>query len=61
MPLYYGRENLAQEEQFLLTSIIPVGVQKAKKYGFVRRSWKYILIDDALYIRAMDLVLWRVV
>ena len=60
MPLYYGRENLAQEEQSLLTSIILVGVEKAKKYGFVIRAWKYILIDDALYMRGANLVLWRV-
>ena len=38
MPIYHGRENLAQEEQFLLIGILPMGVEKAKKYGFVRRA-----------------------
>ena len=38
LPLYHGRENLAQEEEFLLTGIIPKDIQKSKKYGFVRRA-----------------------
>ena len=40
MPLYHGRESLAKEEEFLLTGIIPSDVEKAKRYGFVRRASK---------------------
>ena len=38
MPMYYGRENLAQEEQFLLIGILPMGVEKAKKVWFCEKS-----------------------
>ena len=57
MPLYHGRESLAKEEEFLLTGIIPSNVEKAKRYGFVRRASKYTLIGDVLYMRGADLVL----
>ena len=39
-PLYEGREHLELEEEFLLTGIIPAIIEKAKKYGFVRRATK---------------------
>ena len=48
---------MAQDKTLFFIGIILVGVGKAKKYGFVRRAQKYILIDDALYIRGVDLVL----
>ena len=38
--LYEGREHLELEEEFLLTGIIPAIIEKAKKYGFVRRATK---------------------
>ena len=60
LPLYHGRESLAQEEEFLLTGIIPEDIQKSKKYGFVRRASKYKLIGDVLYMKGADLVLRRV-
>ena len=44
LPLYRGRETLAQEEEFLLTGIVPKTIEKSKKYGFVRRANKYKLI-----------------
>ena len=60
LSLYHGRESLAQEEEFLLTGIIPEDIQKSKKYGFVRRASKYKLIGDVLYMKGADLVLRRV-
>ena len=59
-PLYRGQESLAQEEEFLLTGIIPKTIEKAKKYGFVRRACKYMLIGDILYMQGADHVLRRV-
>ena len=55
--LYRGRETLAQEEEFLLTGLIPQEIEKSKKYGFVRRASKYKLIGDVLYMQGADLVL----
>ena len=60
VPLYHGRETLAQEEEVLLTGIIPKTIEKSKKYGFVRRASKYKLIADVLYMQGADLVLRRV-
>ena len=60
IPMYCGRESLSKEENFLLTGIIPGDVEKHKKYGFVRRSKKYMLMDDVLYMRGADCVLRRV-
>ena len=50
-PLYQGRETLTKEEEFLLIGIIPKNIEKSKKYGFVRRSSKYKLIGDVLYMK----------
>ena len=60
LPLYQGREGLALEEEFLLTGVIPKVIEKAKKYGFLRRAYKYKLIGDTLYMKGADLVLRRV-
>ena len=51
---------MAQEEEFLLTGIFPEGIEKAKKYNFVRRASRYKMIGDVLYMRGADLVLRRV-
>ena len=40
LPLYQGREGLALEEELLLTGVIPKVIEKAKKYGFLRRGYK---------------------
>lgn len=58
--LYRGRETLAQEEEFLLTGLIPQGIEKSKRYSFVRRACRYKLIGDVLYMQGADLVLRRV-
>lgn len=60
LPLYCGRESLGEEEEFLLTGLIPKGIEKAKKYGFLRRVARYKLIGDVLYMLGADLVLRRV-
>ena len=60
MPLYHGRESLAKEEEFLLTGIIPPGIEKSRKYGFLRRASHYKLIGDTLYMKGADLVLRQV-
>ena len=60
LPFYHGRESLAQEEEFLLTGIIPKTIEKAKKYGFLCRACKYRLIGDILYMQGADLVLRQV-
>ena len=57
LPLYCGRESLAKEEEFLLTGVVPKTLNKAKKYGFIRRARKYKLIGDTLYMKGADLVL----
>ncbi|MCO5595840.1 hypothetical protein L7F22_049891 [Adiantum nelumboides] len=49
-PLYCGREILAREEEFLLTRVVPKDIEKPKKYGFLRRAYKYKLIGDVLYM-----------
>ncbi|MCO5577623.1 hypothetical protein L7F22_031454 [Adiantum nelumboides] len=59
-PLYCGREILAREEEFLLTRVVPKDIEKPKKYGFLRRAYKYKLIGDVLYMLGADLVLKRV-
>lgn len=60
LPLYCGQETLAQEEEFLLTGVIPNGIEKYKKYEIVHRACKYKLIEDVLYMLGADLVLQRV-
>ena len=60
LPLYQGREGLALEEEFLLTGVIPKVIEKAKKYGFLHKAYKYKLIGDTLYMKGADLVLRRV-
>ncbi|MCO5548625.1 hypothetical protein L7F22_002085 [Adiantum nelumboides] len=59
-PLYCGREILACEEEFLLTGVVPKDIEKPKKYGFLRRAYKYKLIGDGLYMLGADKVLRRV-
>ncbi|MCO5597162.1 hypothetical protein L7F22_051238 [Adiantum nelumboides] len=59
-PLNYGREILEREEEFLLTGVVPKDIEKPKKYGFLRRDYKYKLIGDVLYMLGADLVLRRV-
>ena len=59
-PLYEGRENLELEEEFVLTEIILAIIEKANKYGFVRRATKYKIISDTLYVKGAHLVLRRV-
>ncbi|MCO5554568.1 hypothetical protein L7F22_008098 [Adiantum nelumboides] len=59
-PLYCGREILAREEEFLLTGVVPKDIEKPKKYGFLRRAYKYKLIGDVLYMLGADMVLRRV-
>ena len=61
LPFYQGREGLALEEEFLLTGAIPKVIdEKAKKYGFLCKAYKYKLIGDTLYMKGADLVLRRV-
>ena len=60
LPLYQGRESMELEEEFLLTRIVPKNIEKARKYGFMRRAYNYKLIGDTLYMRGADLVLRRV-
>ena len=60
LSLYRGHESLALEEEFLLTGLVPKTFDKAKKYGFIRRAYKYKLIGDTLYMQGDDLVLRRV-
>ena len=60
LPLYHGRESLALEEEFLLKGLVPKTLDKAKKYGFIRRACKYKLIGDTLYMQGADSVLRRV-
>ncbi|MCO5584216.1 hypothetical protein L7F22_038140 [Adiantum nelumboides] len=54
--LYCGREILAHEEEFLLPGVVSNDIEKPKKYGFLRRAYKYKLIGDVLYMLGADLV-----
>ena len=51
LPLYRGRESLALEEEFLLTGLVPKTLDKAKKYGFIRRACKYKLKRHFIHAR----------
>ena len=51
---------MAKEEEFLLTGIIPRGIEKSRKYGFLRRASHFKLIGDTLYMKGADLVLCQV-
>lgn len=43
-PLYLGRESLAKQVDFLLTGVLPDGIEVSKKYFFIRRAYKYKII-----------------
>lgn len=45
-----GRESLAKEETSLLTCTLPLYIASSKKYGFIRRAHKYVLIGDVLFM-----------
>ena len=60
LPLYCGRESLAEEEEFLLTGLIPRTLDKGKMYGFIQRACKYKLIGDTFYMKGANLVLRQV-
>ncbi len=59
-PMYLGRESLAKEETYLLTGTLPLDIASSKKYGFIRRAHKYVLIGDILFMRGTDMILRRV-
>ena len=60
LPLYQGREGLALEEEILLSGFIPKVIEKAKKYVFLCRIYKYKLIGNTLYMKGADLFLRHV-
>ncbi|MCO5570045.1 hypothetical protein L7F22_023759 [Adiantum nelumboides] len=59
-PLYLGRESLEREEGFLQTGLLPAELEKSKKYAFLRRAKRYMLVGDSLYMKGADLVMRRV-
>ncbi|MCO5603301.1 hypothetical protein L7F22_057450 [Adiantum nelumboides] len=59
-PLYLGRESLEKEEGFLQTGLLPTELEKSKKYAFLRRAKRYMLVGDSLYMKGADLVMRRV-
>ncbi|MCO5551876.1 hypothetical protein L7F22_005382 [Adiantum nelumboides] len=59
-PLYLGRESLEKEEDFLQTGLLPTELEKSKKYAFLRRAKRYMLVGDSLYMKGADLVMRRV-
>ncbi|MCO5598101.1 hypothetical protein L7F22_052192 [Adiantum nelumboides] len=59
-PFYLGRESLEREEGFLQTGLLPAELEKSKKYAFLRRAKKYMLVGDSLYMKGADLVMRRV-
>ncbi|MCO5586391.1 hypothetical protein L7F22_040331 [Adiantum nelumboides] len=59
-PLYLGRESLEKEEGFLQTGLLSAELEKSKKYAFLRRAKRYMLVGDSLYMKGADLVMRRV-
>ncbi|MCO5594343.1 hypothetical protein L7F22_048373 [Adiantum nelumboides] len=59
-PLYLGRESLEREEGFLQTGLLPAELEKSKKYAFLRRAKRYMLVGDSLYMKGADLVMRKV-
>ncbi|MCO5586148.1 hypothetical protein L7F22_040087 [Adiantum nelumboides] len=59
-PLYLGRESLEKEEGFLQIGLLPTELEKSKKYAFLRRAKRYMLVGDSLYMKGVDLVMRRV-
>ena len=60
VPMYMGRETLFQEEMYLLQGRLPEGMDKSKKYGFLRRASKFMMLDDILFMKGSDMVLRKV-
>ena len=56
-PLYEGHECLDLEEPFLLIWIVPIVIQKSKKYSIVHKFYRFKLIGDILYMQGINLVL----
>ncbi|MCO5579087.1 hypothetical protein L7F22_032939 [Adiantum nelumboides] len=59
-PLYLGRESLEKEEGFLQTGLLPTELDKSKKYAFLRRAKRNMLVGDSLYMKGAELVMRRV-
>ncbi|MCO5591085.1 hypothetical protein L7F22_045062 [Adiantum nelumboides] len=59
-PLYLGRESLERDEGFLQIGLLPTELEKSKKYAFLRRAKRYMLVGDSLYMKGADLVMRRV-
>ncbi|MCO5564044.1 hypothetical protein L7F22_017700 [Adiantum nelumboides] len=58
--LYHGTKMLSKVVDFLLTGILPEGLLSSKKYAFMRNAKKYKMLDDVLYMKGSDLILYRV-
>ena len=59
-PLYKGIGYLTQVVDFILIGRVPQGLKKSLKYHFIKKSRKYMMIDDELYIKSVDKVLRKV-
>ncbi|MCO5581829.1 hypothetical protein L7F22_035718 [Adiantum nelumboides] len=59
-PLYSKKESLEKEEGFLQTGLLPAELEKSKKYAFLHRAKRYMLVGDSLYMKGADLVMRRV-
>ncbi|MCO5548514.1 hypothetical protein L7F22_001974 [Adiantum nelumboides] len=55
-----GRESLEKEECFLQTGLLLAELEKSKKYAFLRRAKRYMLVGVSLYMKGADLVMRRV-
>ena len=60
VPLYRGQDALLQEVHYLKTGEIPKEIETKKRYAFVCRSHKYVMLGDVLFMKGADLVLRRV-
>ncbi|MCO5593438.1 hypothetical protein L7F22_047452 [Adiantum nelumboides] len=56
-PLYLRREYLDKEESFLQNGFVPAELEKSKKYVFLCRAKRYVLVGDSLYMKGADLVM----
>ncbi|MCO5563406.1 hypothetical protein L7F22_017048 [Adiantum nelumboides] len=58
-PLNLQRESLEKKEVFFQTGLLPAKLEKSKKYAFLRRAKRYMLVGDSLYMKGADLVMRR--
>ena len=58
--MYLGREALSKECHFLLTGEVPKEIESRKKYAFIKKASKYIMLNDVLFMKGAYMIPQRV-